>query len=138
MRHRLKDTNLANDRHNLARIGDGRTVIVEKTSDIPAKELDSPQQESLRSYRAVYLIARFALDNPSAWLRKRIRRVSVTYGLPVVWGALGCVMGLGITVVHQQVTPSVLLPSKRDMNAVFAVHDINELLLATQDQVRTK
>ena len=138
MRHRLKHINLANDRHSHAEIGDGRESIVEKTSDKPFKELDSPQQESLRSYQSAYQIARFALDNPSAWLRKRIRRVSVTYGLPVVWGALGCVMGLGITVVHQQVTPSVLLPSKRDMNAVFAVHDINELLLATQDQIRTK
>jgi hypothetical protein len=138
MRHRLKHINLANDRHSHAEIGDGRESIVEKTSDKPFKELDSPQQESLRSYRAVYQIARFALDNPSAWLRKRIRRVSVTYGLPVVWGALGCVMGLGLTVVHQQLTPSVMLPSQRDMNAVFAVHDINELLLATQDQIRTK
>jgi hypothetical protein len=138
MRHRLKDINLANDPHNLAGTGDGRESIVEKTSDIPSTELDSPQQESLRSYRAVYQIARFALDNPSFWIRQRIRRVSVTYGLPVVWGALGCVMGLGLTVVHQQLTPSVMLPSKRDMNAVFAVHDINELLLVTQDQVRTK
>jgi len=138
MRHRLKHINLANDRHNLAEIGDGRESIVEKTSDISSNKLYIPQQESLRSYQSVYQIARFALDNPSAWLRKRIRRVSVTYGLPVVWGALGCVMGLGITVVHQQLTPSVMLPSKRDMNAVFAVHDINELLLAAQDQVRTK
>ena len=138
MRHRLKHINLANDRHSHAEIGDGRESIVEKTSDIPREELVSPHQESLRSYSAVYQMARFALDNPSAWLRKRIRRVSVAYGLPVVWGALGCVMGLGLTVVHQHLTPSVMLPSKRDMNAVFAVHDINELLLATQDQVRTK
>jgi hypothetical protein len=138
MRHRLKHINLANDRHSHAEIGDGRESIVEKTSNIPSNKLYSSQQESLRSYQSVYQIARFALDNPSAWLRKRIRRVSVTYGLPVVWGALGCVMGLGLTVVHQQLTPSVMLPSKRDMNAVFAVHDINELLLATQDQVRTK
>jgi hypothetical protein len=137
MRHRLKHINLANDRHNLARIGDGRTVIVDKTSDIPAKELDSPQQESLRSYRAVYQIARFALDNPSFWIRQRIRRISWAYGPPMVWGALGCVVGLGVAIIHQRLTPSVLLPSTSDMNDVFTVHDINELLLASHNQIGT-
>jgi len=138
MRHRLKTINLVNDRQDSAGVGDIRASIVENTTDDTCKELDSQQQESLRSYRAVYHRARFALDNPSFWIRQRIRRISWAYGPPMVWGVLGCVMGLGLTVVHQQLTPSVMLPSQRDMNAVFAVHDINELLLATQDQIRTK
>jgi len=138
MRHRLKDINLANDRHDLAGIGDGRESIVENTSDDVSRKLDSYQRESLRSYRSVYRKAQYALENPSAWLRNRIRRTSWAYGPPAACGALGCLIGIGLSIIHQQLTPSVMLPSKRDMNAVFAVHDINELLLATQDQIRTK
>ena len=138
MRHRLKDINLANDRHDLAGIGDGRESIVENTSDDVSQKLDCQQQESLRSYRAVYHKARFALDNPSVWLRTRIRRISWAYGPPLVWRALGCVVGLGVAIVHQRLTPSALLPSTSHMNDVFTVHDINELLLASQSQIGTK
>ena len=138
MRHRLKDINLANDRHDLAGIGDGRESIVENTSDDVSRKLDSYQRESLRSYRSVYRKAQYALENPSAWLRNRIRRMSWAYGPPMVWGALGCLVGLGVAIVHQRLTPSVLLPSESDMTTVFTVHDINELLLASQSQIGTK
>ncbi len=138
MRHRLKTINLVNNRHNLAGEVDGCASIVENTTDDTSKELDSQQQESLRSYLAVYQRACFALDNPSVWLRTRIRRISWAYGPPMVWGALGCLVGLGVAIVHQRLTPSVLLPSESDMNTVFTVHDINELLLASQNQIGTK
>jgi hypothetical protein len=137
MRHRLKTINLVNNRHNLAGDVDRCASIVENTTDDTSKELDSQQQESLRSYRAVYQRARFALDNPSFWIRQRIRRISWAYGPPMVWGALGCVVGLGVAIIHQRLTPSVLLPSTSDMNDVFTVHDINELLLASHNQIGT-
>lgn len=138
MRHRLKNINLANDRHHRAGVGDACESIVKNTSDDVSRKLDSYQRESLRSYRTVYRKAQYALENPLAWLRNRIRRMSWAYGPPAVCGALGCLIGVGLSIIHQQLTPSVMLPSKGDMNAVFAVHDINELLLAAQDQIRTK
>lgn len=138
MRHRLKTINLENNRHNLAGEADRCASIVEHTTDDTSQKLDCQQQESLRSYRAVYHKARFALDNPSVWLRTRIRRISWAYGPPLVWRALGCVVGLGVAIVHQRLTPSVLLPSESDMTTVFTVHDINELLLASQSQIGTK
>lgn len=138
MRHRLKTINLVNNRHNLAGALDGCAAIVENPTDDSPQKLDCQQQESLRSYRAVYHKARFALDNPSVWLRTRIRRIGWAYGPPAVWGALGCVVGLGVAIVHQRLTPSVLLPSESDMTTVFTVHDINELLLASQNQIGTK
>ena len=138
MRHRLKNINLVNNLHNLAGDVDCCDSIIENTTDDTSNNLDSQQQESLRSYRAVYHKARFALDNPSVWLRTRIRRISWAYGPPMVWGALGCVVGLGVAIVHQHLTPSVLLPSTSDMNDVFVVHDINELLLTSQYEIRVK
>lgn len=133
MRHRLKTINLVNNRHNLVGEVNGCASIVENTTDDTSKELDSQQQESLRSYLAVYQRACFALDNPSVLLRTRIRRISWAYGPPMVWGALGCLVGLGVAIVHQRLTPSVLLPSESDMTTVFTVHDINELLLASHN-----
>ena len=137
MRHRLKTINLVNNRHNLAGEVDRCAAIVDNTTGDVSQKLDSQEQESLRSYRAVYHRARFALDNPSVWLRTRIRRHCSAYGLPMVWGALGCVVGLGVAIIHQRLTPSVLLPSTSDMNDVFTVHDINELLLASHNQIGT-
>lgn len=96
------------------------------------------QRESLRSYRDVYTRVRFALGHPMAWYLHRARRIRISYGLPVAWSVVGCIFGIGFTLIHHKLTPSVNLPSKKEMNAVFALHDLNELLLVANPSVRGK
>jgi len=107
-----------------------RDTVVENT--IVTWNLDAHpcQSESLRSYRDVYTRVRFALGHPMAWYLHRARQIRVSYGLPVAWSVVGCIFGIGFTLIHQKMTPSVNLPSKKEMNAVFALHDLNELLVA--------
>ena len=115
-----------------------RESVVENTNASDQSGVKSHHSEAVRSYRDVYQTVRFALDHPMSWYLHRARRVRGSYGLPVVWSVVGCIFGIGFALVHQKVTPSVNLPSKKEMNAVFALHDLNELLLVANPSVRGK
>jgi hypothetical protein len=115
-----------------------RDSVVENTNDSRQSAANLHQSEALRSYRDVYKTVRFALDHPMTWYLHRARRIRVSYGLSVVWSVVGCIFGIGFALIHQRITPSVNLPSKKEMNAVFALHDLNELLLVANPPVRVK
>lgn len=94
--------------------------------------------DPMRSYNNVYRTLRFALDHPGSWYAHRASRIQQSYGLPVFWSFVGCILGIGFVLLQQSLSPSVNLPSKREMTAVFALHDLNELLLVTNSPVRGK
>ncbi|MFM2223014.1 MAG: hypothetical protein RLZZ78_1271 [Armatimonadota bacterium] len=137
MQHRLNKVNSANDQHSLDAEVDGRPCIVDNTSEHISHLVQVPTEECVRSYHDVYQRVRLALGNPVYLIWMRIRRTTV-YSLPVIWGFVGCLTGLAFAAVHQHVTPSVNLPTKQEMNAVFALHDLNELLIASHPQIRDK
>ena len=56
------------------------------------------QSESARSYQRVCQNVRSIIDDPVALGVKRYRRFQSSYGLPVIWCAMGCLFGLGYTV----------------------------------------
>ena len=115
-----------------------RNPVVDNTNVSGQPEAGGPNVEALRSYRDVYKRVRYALDHPAFWGAHRARQFHQSYGLPLVWGIVGCVVGLGYTVIHHKMTPSVNLPSKAEMTAVFALHDLSELLLGVNPPVRVK
>ena len=115
-----------------------RDSVVENTN-VSWQSAPNPHRgEPLRSYRDVYKTFRFALEHPMSWHLHRAGRMRVSYGLPVAWSIVGCIFGIGFALIHQRITPSVNLPSKKEMNAVFALHDLNELLLVANRPVRVK
>ena len=115
-----------------------RESVVENTNVSWQSAANPHQSEALRSYRDVYKTVRFALDHPMFWILHRVRRIRVSYGLPMMWAGMGCVCGLGIAMFHQLLTPTVKLPTRQEMNAVFTLHDLNELLIASHPQIRSK
>lgn len=137
MQHRLKQVNSGSDQLSLDAEFDVRPCIVDNTIEHISPIMQVPPEESIRSYHNVYERVRFALGHPvyHAWMR--LRRATA-YSLPVIWGLVGCMTGLSFAAVHQHVTPSVKLPTKQEMNAVFALHDLNELLIASHPQIREK
>jgi hypothetical protein len=137
MQHRLNQVNSVNDQLSLDDAADGRPCIVDNAREHAGSLVRVPTEESLRSYHDVYQRVRFALGNPVYLIGMRLRRTTV-YSLPVIWSFVGCLTGLAFAAVHQQVTPSVNLPTKQEMNAVFALHDLNELLIASHPQIRDK
>jgi len=137
MQHRLNQVNSANDQLSLDAEFDVRPCIVDNTSEHIYPTLQVPPAESIRSYHNVCVRVRFALGHPVYLTWMRLRRATA-YSLPVVWGLVGCITGLSFAAVHQHVTPSVKLPTKQEMNAVFALHDLNELLIASHPQIREK
>ncbi len=116
----------------------GRGFVVDNANDSPLANDAHSHYETLRSYRDVYQKVRFALEHPVEWRKCQIQRIQISYGLPIAWSALGCVIGIGFVLIHQTISPTVNLPSKRKMNAVFALHDLNELFIASNQAVRTK
>jgi len=137
MQHRLKQVNSANDQPRLDADLDVRPSIVDNTNERINPILQVSPAESLRSYQDVYERVRYELGHPVYLTWMRIRRAT-TYSLPVVWGLVGCITGLAFAAVHQHVTPSVKLPTEQEMNVVFALHDLNELLIASHPQIREK
>jgi hypothetical protein len=137
MQHRLKQVNPANDQLSLDAAFIVRPSIVDNTNEHINSILNVPPAESLRSYHRVYERVRFALKHPVSLTFMRLRRAA-TYSLPVIWGLMGCITGLAFAAVHQRVTPSVKLPTKQEMNAVFALHDLNERFIASHRQIREK
>jgi hypothetical protein len=138
MQSRLNKVDPSTDLHVLVSWDICRDSVVENTNDSRQSAANLHQSEALRSYRDVYKTVRFALDHPMSWYLHRARRIRVSYGLPVVWSVVGCIFGIGFALIHQRITPSVNLPSKKEMNAVFALHDLNELLLVANPPVRVK
>lgn len=138
MQSRLNSVDSSTDLHDRVSRDVSRESVVENTNGSRQLLANQYQGEALRSYRDVYQTVRFALDHPMSWYLHRARRVRGSYGLPVVWSVVGCIFGIGFALVHQKVTPSVNLPSKKEMNAVFALHDLNELLLVANPSVRGK
>lgn len=116
----------------------GREVVVDNTNDSPFASDAYSHYETLRSYRDVYQKVRHALEHPVEWRKCQIQRIQISYGLPIAWSALGCVIGIGFVLIHQSISPTVNLPSNQKMNAIFALHDLNELFLASNQAVRTK
>lgn len=115
-----------------------RESVVDNTNVSWQSVANPHQSEALRSYRDVYQTVRFALDHPMFWFLHRARRIRVSYGLPVAWSVVGCICGIAFALIHQSIKPSVNLPTKKEMTAVFALHDLNELLLVANPPVRVK
>jgi hypothetical protein len=138
MQSRLNTVDSSTDLHDRVSCDVSRESVVENTNGSRQLLANQYQGEALRSYRDVYQTVRFALDHPMSWYLHRARRVRVSYGLPVAWSVVGCICGIAFALIHHKMTPSVNLPSKREMSAVFALHDLNELLLVANPSVRGK
>lgn len=138
MQSRLNTVDSAADPHGRVSRDVSRESVVENTKCSRQLLANQYQGEALRSYLDVYQTVRFALDHPMSWYLHRARRVRVSYGLPVAWSVVGCICGIAFALIHHKMTPSVNLPSKKEMSAVFALHDLNELLLVANPPVRVK
>lgn len=112
--------------------------LVENTNFSWQPAANPHQSEAHRSYRDVCKTVRFAVDHPMSWYVHRARRVRVSYGLPFAWSIVGCICGIAFALIHQSISPSVNLPSKKEMIAVFALHDLNELLMVANPPVKDK
>jgi hypothetical protein len=138
MQDRLKKVNSAIDYPGLLGDDDARVPVIDNAIDDLLLGTNVYHSKAQRSQRDVYEKVRFALNRPMSWFLIRAWRGASAYSLPILWAGTGCVFGLGIAIFHNQLTPTVNLPSKKEMNAVFSLHDLNELLIASHPQIRTK
>jgi hypothetical protein len=138
MQHRLNKVNSANGRPGDLGDNGARVSFVDNATDNFPLEISVSPSEVQRSQRDVYQKVRLALNHPVSWYVVRARRAGSAYCLPIMWAGMGCVCGLGIAMFHQLLTPTVKLPTRQEMNAVFTLHDLNELLIASHPQIRSK
>jgi len=94
--------------------------------------------EASESYARVCQQFRFTLHHPRKWIWQRANRMRRSYGLVLLWSVTGCVIGLGVVMLRHHLMPSVNLPAANDMNAVFVIHDLNEVILPATTAVRAK
>lgn len=102
---------------------------------LPATRNDD---EAYSSYHRVYRKFRYALSQPTARFFARLKRFSASYGLPIGWGFVGAVSGLCFIVAHHHLKPSINLPARSEMKPVFALHDLNEIIIESSPKESSK